>query len=148
MPRAKALGNYYICTCIYLPYIIPYIPVFYFNNLQIWTVHAHTLCIMLHREIKKGELRRHKNEEWQSYSDKVPSWSSGVGSSPSLAAMAAPLSADRDHNHQCAMHAWITTSMRVHSCSHHLNWWLFPSAMHMRSPTLWQWIASNACDNT
>ena len=88
-------------VCIYLLYVIPYIPVFYFNDLQICTVHVHALYIMLHREIRKGELRRHKNKEWQSYSDN----SSGVGSGPSVAAMAAPLLAHRSHTHQRAMHA-------------------------------------------
>ena len=57
----------YVYMHIYLPYVIPNIPVFYFNDLRIWTVHAHVLCVMLHRDIRKGELWRHKNKEWQSY---------------------------------------------------------------------------------
>ena len=51
--------------------------------------------VMLHRDIRKGELQRHKNKEWQSYSNNVLRIvSSGVGSGPSVAAMAAPLLAD------------------------------------------------------
>ena len=56
---------------IYLLYVILYIPIFYFNDLQIWTIHVHALYVMLYREIRKGELRRHKNKERQSYSDNV-----------------------------------------------------------------------------
>ena len=39
----------FIYIYIYLPYVVPCIPVFYFNDL-------------LHREIRKGQLRRHKNK--------------------------------------------------------------------------------------
>ena len=63
---------------MYLPYVIAYIPVFYFNDLQALTVHAHALG---------KELPRYKNRERQSYSENVlclalPSSSSGIGSGP------------------------------------------------------------------
>ena len=52
-----------IILCIYLPYIIPYIPVFYFNDLQISTVHVHALYASYDAAIRYQERRATETQE-------------------------------------------------------------------------------------
>ena len=54
------------------------------------------------------------------------SWSSGIGSGPRVAAMAAQVLADRGHTHQLIA-CKIKRACAYLGCSHHLNWEPFPS---------------------
>ena len=52
----------YIHTYVCVPYVIPYMPVLYFNDLQIWTVHAYELYYR-DRELETQDRERQNYNE-------------------------------------------------------------------------------------